>query len=351
MSYDKQFLTPIINQAIGKINNGISKTLTARRSDEIPPASPRHLTDTRTRVSTLLEYSLSYELNHILMDKGGDETISNVLWNVFPDLIVRNKQRENIMGLEIKALHTAAEEKSANLSTPLPLIRKGKDFVVILIWGWVEEELNAVSITYPHIHAVGIFDAWLLAKIRDMTWLINTGNRIEGIDISTPILDGDTDMFKAEEGNLGKLMRIHMSEHTSKNTPYYAEMLSEANDYANFTSETLYLGVCETSKDISNALNGTLTFYNKMTQFPENVSEFASIHIGSQKITIVAGPKRGDIWMKQFPTVSSLDRLFYLDAKLQWTIYSGGKEWKLVSSGKKPDIELKKICDGLTNLH
>ena len=212
--FDKEFLQSLIEEAVSRINTGISKTLTARKSSEIPPQDTRHLTDTRTRVSTLLEYSLSYELNHLLIEKKLQHSISNVLWNVFPDLILRDNCFNNVIGLEVKALHTAAEEKSANLHTPLPLIRKNLDFIVILAWGWTRSEEEGRDITYPHIHDVGLFDAWLIAKMRDITWLINSGERIKGIDISTPIISSDEGGVKAEEGNLGKLMRINLSDQT-----------------------------------------------------------------------------------------------------------------------------------------
>ena len=194
--FTKKLLHSLILEAVTRINNGVSKTLTARHTSEVPPQNTRHLTDTRTRVSTLLEYSLSYELNGLLIEKGGQFSISNVLWNVFPDLVIRDQDFNNIMGLEVKALHSAAEEKSANLHTPLPLIRKQRDFIVILLWGWVRQSYGHADIMYPHVHDFDIFDAWLIAKMRDSTWLINSGDRIKGIDVSTPIISSDDDGFK-----------------------------------------------------------------------------------------------------------------------------------------------------------
>lgn len=230
----KEFLRRLITEVVSRINDGATKKLTARKSSEVPPRDTRHLTDTRTRVSTLLEYSLSYELNQLLKEKGLAYSISNVLWNVFPDLIIRDSNFNNIAGLEVKALHAAAEEKSANLHTPLPLIRKNKDFIVILAWGWSRLHKAEIDITYPHIHNVGIFDAWLIAKMRDSTWLMNSNNRVKGIDISTPIISSRGSKFKAEEGNLGKLMRINMSNQTSPDMPYFEDMRVEADSYTSF---------------------------------------------------------------------------------------------------------------------
>jgi hypothetical protein len=87
----RAFAEAVLREAIERINRGVSQTLTARLSTEKPPSDPRHLTDTRTRVSTLLEYSLAYELNQVLLKDGAGLSVSAVLWNVFPDLIVRNK--------------------------------------------------------------------------------------------------------------------------------------------------------------------------------------------------------------------------------------------------------------------
>ncbi|MEQ1853392.1 MAG: hypothetical protein ABMA01_17580, partial [Chthoniobacteraceae bacterium] len=168
---NREYVQELIGKAVERINNGVSKTLTARLQSEAPPLDPRHLTDTRTRVSTLLEYALGYELNHLLIDEDEGRSASAVLRNVFPDFIIRDAQRVPFIGLEVKALHTAAEEKSANLSTPLHVIKRGSDFVIIIIWAWRREIVGGASITYAHIHAAELFDAYLLAQTRDYSWL------------------------------------------------------------------------------------------------------------------------------------------------------------------------------------
>jgi hypothetical protein len=58
---NRDLIKKLLIEAVERVNKGISKTLTARLSTENPPMDTRHLTDTRTRVSTLLEYSLAYE--------------------------------------------------------------------------------------------------------------------------------------------------------------------------------------------------------------------------------------------------------------------------------------------------
>jgi len=340
----KASLKGLIQEAIERINNGVSKTLTARNSSEKPPQDTRHLTDTRTRVSTLLEYSLSYELNNILLEKKLEHTISNVLWNVFPDLVIRDSRFNNKYGLEIKALHSAAEEKSANLHTPLSLIRKEKDFIVILVWGWIREQTENTDITYPHIHDVGIFDAWLIAKMRDTTWLINSGDRVKGIDISTPIISSPNGGYKAEEGNLGKLMRIHLSSASSPALPYFPEMNSEAVEYDNFKKSIIYLGLLETSKDINNEINGVWNKILRVAEAPTSATVFASSSLEKFKLHFIAGTKRANAdWNDIVPSINTSDVIIQLGNKLDWKIFKYDEGWKEVLNGKKPDIELDNI--------
>lgn len=344
----KKLLHSLILEAVTRINNGVSKTLTARHTSEVPPQDTLHLTDTRTRVSTLLEYSLSYELNHLLIEQGGQFSISNVLWNVFPDLVIRDHDFNNIMGLEVKALHSAAEEKSANLHTPLPLIRKQRDFIVILLWGWVRHSYGHVDITYPHIHDFDIFDAWLIAKMRDSTWLINSGDRIKGIDISTPIISSDGGGFKAEEGNLGKLMRINMSNQTSSEMPFYEMMKNEAERYASFKNKILLLGLKETVKDISEKLGAEVSFVDNVTEPPKNIRVIGSSDVLGKIVFFVAGSKRANIsWSDAVPSLDNTSVLVHLGNKLDWKVIKYNQNWSVIASGKKPEIELEKISSSI----
>lgn len=355
MDHNKKTVSGLIKEAVRRINNGVSRTLTARRVDETPPQDSRHLTDTRTRVSTLLEYALSYELNHILMEKGEGYWVSNVLWNVFPDLLIRDPDKKNVMGLEVKALHTAAEEKSANLHIPLPIIRKGKDFIVILLWGWMRSESQLI---YPHIHYHAVFDAWLIAKIRDVTWLMNDNDRIKGIDISTPVISTRTNEFKAEEGNMGKLMRIHMHEEIPQSMPYYSEMLEEGRRYQEFKAKALILSVRETISDIVFALGTNPRFICTIDQdarYPDSPEPVATADVGNKTVSFVAGhKKKGVSWSHIISHIiggvgERNQVIVYLGPKLEWKIWkivSGG--FKLVKKGSKPETELPEIIKAIS---
>jgi hypothetical protein len=346
----KDYLKLKLVMAVKNINEGKSRYLLSRLQSEIPPQDSRHLTDTRTRVSTLLEYSLSYELNNILNESQEKNSISNVLWNVFPDLIVRNSRFENIAGLEIKALHAAAEEKSANLHTPISIIRKNNDFIVIMIWGWQKEELDGNLITHPRVLEFGIFDAWIIAKIRDSTWLINENNRVKGIDVSTAIInDEKSDAYKAEEGNLGKLMRISISENLAPEFPYYSEMLAESEAYESFKKRILQHGFTETARDVSFLIG-------------DDIREFDHIISPNVRIFAVAGNSK-KIWFSTGRALSNTnwhtlsdgmisqnDVIFFLTDKLNWKILSYNSRWEIRLEGSKPDSELAKIQHELDGL-
>jgi hypothetical protein len=344
-----EFVQSLLNKAVERVNNGISKTLTARRSSETPPLDPRHLTDTRTRVSTLLEYSLAYEMNHLLAEEGKGFSVSSVLWNVFPDLVVRDVNRNPTIGLEVKALHTAAEEKSANLSTPLHVIRKGSDFVVILIWAWQRENLAGVSVTYPHIHVAEVFDAYLLAQTRDYSWLFNQGGRIKGIDISTPIISSETrrDLFKAEEGNMGKLMRIELESRLPTLTPNFAELRREAEKYKRFKDRTLGLGLAETFREICDLQKASQLECQPTLNYPTTLTELGHARLpngaafclyagGSVSHLLRATPDQA-----RYPSGTVA---LWLSSKLNWRIVKvTGASWQQIDAGEKPDAAYEKI--------
>ncbi len=354
---NREYVQGLIGRAVERINQGVSKTLTARLASETPPLDPRHLTDTRTRVSTLLEYALAYELNHLLIEEGEGRSASAVLWNVFPDLIIRDARRAPFIGLEVKALHTAAEEKSANLSTPLHVIKRGTDFVVIIIWAWRRETIDGVSITYPHIHAAELFDAYLLAQTRDYTWLYNQGNRIEGIDISTPLITPEEqpkgDRFKAEEGNMGKLMRIAFEAELPVGTPGLAAMQAEAELYERFKTRTLALGLTETFREICDLQRASNIRCEPPEHYPEALAEIGRAELaGRGTISLFAGGgiahfTRTPPNSAEYPDGASA---IWLSSKLKWAVLKVVQgAWVVVTTGDKPDTAYAKIEAAIGN--
>ena len=345
MSWTQTTITELCCEAQNRVNQSVAKTLMGRLASEEPPNDPRHLTDTRTRVSTLLEFALAYEANKILAERKDGDFVSCVLWNVFPDLLIRGKDGTSDAGLEIKALHTAAEEKAANLSTPLSSIRSKKDFLVIMIWGWESETSRGVEMRFPRIHFTEVFDAHKMARIRDYTWLLNQRGRVKGIDINTPFLsteDSDS-VFKSEEGNLGKLMRICFSENTSLDLQDYDELKEEGIRFAKFQGRVLGKGLTEVFREVCFGLRSTDIHTNDVIVYPTEplrLGHCSMEHGGC--LALWGGPRIQSILAKA--EADEGDTVLWLGPKLNWKVFClTTNGWRELGAGNKAENSIREI--------
>ena len=345
MNCSKIEIEALCREAQDRVNEGVAKTLMGRLSSEAPPNDPRHLADTRTRVSTLLEFALAYEANNILAERGDGESVSCVLWNVFPDLLIRSNTGISEAGLEIKALHTAAEEKSANLSTPLSQIRSGKDFLVIVIWGWERENSRGAEMQYPRIYFTEVFDAHLIARIRDYTWLLNQGGRIKGIDINTPFLSTERSatVFKSEEGNLGKLMRISFSENSSEALQDYEALRAEGHRFSTFQDRVLGKGLTEVFREVCFGLRTSDVHTTDVIAYPRESMPLGHCSMDQGGcLTLWGGPKV----LAALAETEALegDAVIWLGPKLTWKVYSLTPDgWIEIGTGTKAENSIRDI--------
>jgi hypothetical protein len=350
---NRRVIRSLLEVAVKEVNAGVSQTLTARTSAERPPADTRHLTDTRTRVSTLLEYAVAYEMNNHIDSLLPGHTLSTVLWNVYPDLVVRDQSRCRVMGLEVKALHTAAEEKSANFDTPIQLVRKDSDFVLIMSWGWQQAKVDNVEIVYPHIHACEIFDAWLLAKIRDYTWMYRcrdrNGTRKKAFDLCSPIIDAPNSggKFKAEEGNLGKLMRIGRDNTIPDSTPSFREMKMENELYQTFMAKVLAIGLRETFNELCLLAGCDEIGFIEFDSYPNSTTQLAKAKLPDDRQFVLLAGGRAPHGGSRAPYPDKT-LAFYLTGMLKWTLLEANEgAWLEKGEGQKPDIEFPTILEKL----
>jgi hypothetical protein len=345
MNWSKTEIEELCREAQDRVNQGVAKTLMGRLASEEPPNDPRHLTDTRTRVSTLLEYALGYEANSILAEREGGNFVSCVLWNVFPDLLIRSSGGEAEAGLEIKALHTAAEEKSANLSTPLSRIRAGQDFLVIMIWGWDRDDSRDAEMRFPRIHFTEVFDAHIIARIRDYTWLLNQSGRTKGIDINTPFLsvEGSDSDFKAEEGNLGKLMRISFSENSSEALQDYEVLKEEGRRFSAFQARVLGKGLTEVFREVCFELRTSDMHTNDVIAYPSEPTRLGHCLMEQGGcLALWGGPRIRSVLAETEATVG--DAVIWLSSKLNWKVYSLTADgWIQIGEGKKAENSIREI--------
>jgi len=171
----------------------------------------RNLTDIRTRLGVLFEYELAKAFNVVTesLAGAGFPKLSYVVANKYPDLAYRGAEGQIGVRFEIKAIEDIAEEKTANFDTLIKNIRKGGDYVVVILWGWSESEV--ICGQTPLIHEIYVFDAYELAMIRDVQWLnnppLNLGSGRQGYDLAYAV-NSSSSGYNKEEGNYGKLMRI-----------------------------------------------------------------------------------------------------------------------------------------------
>ena len=340
----------LLERAVVQANQSLLPTFCARLGSEKPPSSTRHLTDTRTRVSSLLETVVGIEMNRIAMtEKGNAKSVSAVLWNVFPDLRVRDGSRNPLIGLEVKAVHTAAEEKSANLSTPLNSIRKGHDFLVILLWSWDRATEGECEYLYPKIHKSYILDAYQLAKARDYNWLSNGApGRYKAIDLATALLSPPgkavNDLFQAEGGNLGKLMRISLNDSVA--SEYGDEMQAVLSEFTSFQNEALVTGVAQTFKELCIEAGWRVSHIEEPASFPSELHVIGKADALNHQVFAVCGRLRRDI------AVSGSrpgDTIVFFGKKLEWEVLKVGSDSLPISlrAGKKAESNYGSIIESL----
>jgi hypothetical protein len=282
-------------------------------------------------------------------------SVSSVLWNVFPDLRIRDQERNPSIGLEVKAIHTAAEEKAANLSTPLNSIRKDGDFLVILLWTWSRVVEEGVAIVYPEVLHSYVFDAYHLARARDYTWLVNQGNRLKGIDIATPVLSPEnkrTDSaLKAEEGNLGKLMRIGFASTLAAQVPDGGVTLSVIEKYERFQHEALVVGVSQTFKELCLEAAWTLEELRQLQEFPKSATVVGMATDSHHRIYAVCGSLRKSSHA-EFRCKLGMrpgDTIVQFGPKLEWRVYQfTDGAFALLASGKKAESCYPQIIKALS---
>ncbi len=349
-SSPKAIAKSLLERAVIHANNQLLPTFCARLGSEKPPSNTRHLTDTRTRVSSLLETVVGIEMNRIAMaEKGDAKSVSAVLWNVFPDLRIRDGDRNPLIGLEVKAVHTAAEEKSANLSTPLNSIRKGHDFLVILLWSWDRATEVECEYLYPVIHKSYILDAYQLAKARDYNWLSNgASGRFKAVDLSTALItppgNDANDLFQAEGGNLGKLMRISLNDTVA--SEHGEDMQAVLSEFTSFQNEALVTGVAQTFKELCIEAGWRVSHISIPALFPSEPYVIGKAEAHNHQVFATCGRLRRD---QSVPGSKPGDTIVFFGKKLEWEVFKVRADSLPIPlrSGKKAESHYASIIESL----
>lgn len=329
-------LLPIV---IERMNNQSNRRLWALYDGERIPENETNLTDTRGRVSLLIEHTLVDVINSMLAESGEENIfLANVVANRFPDLEIR--QRDGRLGLrfEVKALQATAEEKSANFSTLKKDVRPQTDFLIIFVWEW-NSSRDSSAINWdraPLIIGAFALHASSLATMRDTTWLdsppANVGDAVQGFDLLEAIT-ASNGKYKGEEGNLGKLMRVF---DVSNPIPAGASLelsqtISRFKELEDFVISAGFDRLCEL---IAAASGSSIT---TQTGPPWNITLTSDL-MGFALARRLGGKKTIEEAMKDL----AISKLVVLRDKYQWTVYAlDGGQLAQLRSGRKPKELIK----------
>lgn len=234
----------VLPRVVSQMNLEMSPHQIAKLASEKLPENERNLTDARTRIGVLLEYSLAIYLDKLFTEEIGPEhRVGFVVAHKFPDLVARDPDHLPILRIEVKCVQLAAEEKSANLDTLLRDIRPYRDLLCVLVWEWQQRVRGKSVVQYPHVQRAFAFDAYIVAKVRDWGWL-NEPKRghTNDIDVATAVVRR-AGSWKKEEKNLGKLMRIADREALTRPPLHHFANDPVVSDYLEFKDFVIEHGI------------------------------------------------------------------------------------------------------------
>ena len=110
-------------------------------------------------------------------------------------------------------------------------------------------------------------------------------------------------------------------------------------------------GINLTFQNISSFIRGDFELVNDIVTYPSTIIHVATITINKKEIICATGGSSSISGItKSFNPSKSGGKCIHLGSKLGWKIYHNtGTEWVSYSDGKKPDIEMIGIEEGLTH--
>lgn len=328
LSYLRDTLMP---SAIQCLNGELATGLCACYEDEILPTNQRNLTDFRTRIGTLLEQLLAACVNRVVEANGGGVRLTHVVANKFPDLSFRCDDGALGVRLEVKSIEAVAEEKSANFDTLIKDIRKGMDFLVIMLWEW--EPSEGPVFRWPRVRNWVVLDAFTMARIRDCVWLGNppaqVGDARQGFDLCFGV-NCRRGRYNREEGNYGKLMRLCRAEDVALLPADLRDSVA-LGDYLAFKEKVVdegFLTVIDSlAADLAAACGQALEVRGR------GADVGCELVVSGRRIVVVVG--EGMPALADVDGVGNADLILMMNHKFDWRLRD--PEGVLIARGRKPD--------------
>ena len=324
---EKEFLPTVVSQLNGA---GSRKRLALYGGDRIPE-NERNLTDSRNRVSLIIEYEFARIISMILESAEiYDLFCAYVVANRFPDLEIRDNQGKLGLRFEVKCLQSIAEEKSANFATLRKDIKPNTDYIVVFLWEWSYERREVHWDRAPCVLDAYVFNASSLATLRDWYWLNRPPNNLDGgyqgFDIRYAV-NCSGGKFNEEEGNFGKLLRLWNSKFKYRPTAGPL-LLKTERDYDEFKKGVVVSGFRTLAYHILPKLSGECVV--------------SSIEVGTQKL----GYKNGDLGFLLASKVRKFGQLVNImgDHGLNFIwVFRDNYKWQKY---RRSSYSIKKIAEG-----
>ena len=321
-------------QALRILNDEVLPVQFSLFRDDVVPTNQRNLTDVRTRMGVLLEYELGKAITALLPREAKEKlSLTYVIANKFPDLAFRGFDGSIGVRFEVKSIEAIAEEKAANFDTLIKDIRKGTDFVVVLLWEWRQHETRPLR--SPHVYRIFVMDAYQLAQMRDCYWL-NTppkkvGDARQGYDLCFGVSCGEN-TFNKEEGNYGKLMRI-FKENFEQFLPDEVRSGTTLKTYYEVRDLTIRVGLEVIGGEIADEFLAGRGGTKRL--LPNGLPVLYLVERGGSKLLIAGFPAMprngaGIVLMEQH----GVEQALFFNGKFGWKVVD--RKWKTLASGKKP---------------
>ena len=324
---------------IKKFNDQNRRRKLALYAGDKIPENERNLTDSRNRVSLIIEYEFANIVTEIMGENRIDMFCSYVVANRFPDLEIRDNFGNLGLRFEVKCLQSIAEEKSANFSTLKKDIKPKTDFITIFLWDWDEKNQTFKWDRSPYIFDFFIFNAYELANLRDHYWLNSPpkdlGGGYQGFDLRYAVNCRDGS-YNEEEGNYGKLLRLWDKNFDDEFLRITNKIYVE-EDYIEFKNTVIFKGFEVLSKKMLPCIhNSKLISVNSL-----KINEL-EVGFYLDQYAFIFSPYVNKKTTLELMNKHKLNYVWLFSSKYQWRKFTKeGKELNQKSIGIKPKTLIK----------
>lgn len=171
-------INDLVRDATVRYNSEVGPRALGRSPSETLPLYRKQLTAFRTRVGTVIEYTLGIIIDEMLQDDAEGLIFSYVVVHQYPDFYVRAADRTILLRIDFKALHNESDEYSARFATSQADLSPNDDVLIYVAWEWRQIAAGSTEVVYPAVLETLCVPAIEVALERDLR-LVHTGGRMD----------------------------------------------------------------------------------------------------------------------------------------------------------------------------